>query len=239
MEARLSQNKSFLNTVRQSKLTDVEKNKQISTFREDNKITSLALIFSATTSMVGAGILVYPLLYKDNGMVLSQIIVTIIGIISYKTADLCLTHVKDNENDLSQVVLRQLGRTWQVIYCATGSVYLFLTAAIYYTLILNTLYSQINFVYNQATGGYLPSKDIRTFSQFSFAWTNFLILGVFLIIVNLKSLKIIMKLGEYSFIGICVFTLYCLTKSFINIHHLVDMSDDPHFHREPIRLFSD
>jgi amino acid permease len=31
----------------------------------------MALIFSAATSMIGTGILVYPLLYKENGLVLS------------------------------------------------------------------------------------------------------------------------------------------------------------------------
>lgn len=56
--------------------------------------------------MVGTGILVYPLLYKDNGMITSQIVVTIIGLISYKTASLCLEHAKDSEDDLTKTVRR-------------------------------------------------------------------------------------------------------------------------------------
>lgn len=49
-----------------------------------------------------------------------------------------------------------------------------------------------------------------------------------------------MKLGEFSFIGIIVFTVYCMVKSFINIGSLVTKSNnDPDFQMEKIRLFSD
>ena len=58
---------------------------------------------------------------------------------------------------------------------------------------------------------------------------------LFIILVNLKSLKVIMKLGEYSFIGIIIFTIYCISKGFINIHRL---SAD-NIKVDEVRLFSD
>jgi amino acid permease len=118
--------------------------------------------------MIGTGILVYPLLYKNNGMIMSQIIVTLIGLISYKTAELCIIHTKSDEDDLTKVVKRQLGNTWHKVYCITGGMYLALTGGVYYLLILNTLYSQINFLYTRTTGNHLISKDILTFKEFSF-----------------------------------------------------------------------
>lgn len=58
-------------------------------------------------------------------------------------------------------------------------------------------------------------------------------------IVNLKSLKIVMLLGKYSFIGIIIFSLYCFTKSGINIQHLVYNKDNvPGFQIEEVTLFT-
>ncbi len=49
-----------------------------------------------------------------------------------------------------------------------------------------------------------------------------------------------MKLGEYSFIGIIVFTIYCLVKSFINIDYLIDQTKhNPAFKVETVNLWSD
>ena len=222
-----------------SKLPFEKQYVEINTYKSKNKISSFTLICSASTSMIGTGILLYPLLYKDNGMILSQIIVSLIGLISYKTAQLCLVHIKDDEEDLTNVVLRMLGRKWHLLYCLTGSLYLALTSSIYYLLILNCLYSQIGFVYHSITGQSLIKKDVLTFSQFSFAYTNIIVLLIFVIIINLKNLKIIMKLGEYSFIGILVFFIFCLTDSFINIDFLAKQKNNPDFQYEEVKLFSD
>ncbi len=152
---------------------------------------------------------------------------------------MCLLHIKDNEEDLTKVVARQMGPVWHKVYCFSGGFYLFMCSGVFYLLILNTLYSQIGFVYLQSTGSHLVKKDVMTFETFSFQWTNVIMLFFFMVIVNLKDLKVIMKLGEFSFIGIIIFTIYCLVKSFINIDYLVTQSQDPSFHRETVKLFSD
>ena len=45
-----------------------------------------------------------------------------------------------------------------------------------------------------------------------------------------------MKLGEYSFIGIIIFTIYCISKGIINIDRL---TTDSSIKKDPIKLFSD
>jgi len=48
-----------------------------------------------------------------------------------------------------------------------------------------------------------------------------------------------MLMGKYSFIGIVIFSIYCFTKSFINIDHLVYNSRHvPGFKVDEITLFT-
>ena len=164
---------------------------------------------------------------------------TLIGLISYKTAQLCILHIKSDEDDLTSVVKRQLGPVWHKVYCVTGGLYLALTGGLYYLLILNTLYSQLNFINARVTGRHLLSKDTFSFSQFSFQWTNFIMFLLFIILINLKSLKLIMKLGEFSFVGIIIFTFYCIVKGFINLDRILEESNNnKDFKVEEIKLFS-
>lgn len=204
------------------------------------KMSSRAVVFSGVTSMIGLGILVYPLLYKKNGVVLSQIIVTLVGMISYKTAQITVAHVRKDEDDVTQVVRRLLGPTWHKVYSISGAANLVLCSVGFYLLIVNTIYSQINFVLLRTRGVDLVSKDVYTFSTYSFQWNNLLCALGFLAMVQLRSLKTIMVMGEYSFLGIIIFVTYCFSKSFVNIHWLVETkSTDPSFQIEEIKLFGD
>jgi len=90
--------------------------------------------------------------------------VIIIGLLSYKTAELCMMHIKRGEDDLTKVVLRLLGPTWHKVYCFSGGMYLGLCSGVFYLFILNTLYSTLNFITLKATGHSLLSKNVSSFS---------------------------------------------------------------------------
>lgn len=62
--------------------------------------SSLTTIFSLVNSMIGGTMLLLPSLFKECGIIVSEIILIISGFISYKTVDMYSVHMKDKEFDI-------------------------------------------------------------------------------------------------------------------------------------------
>jgi len=107
---------------------------------------SLTTILSSAAAMIDCGIIVFPLLFSQYGLLTSTIVVIFIGLISFKTASLLLIHTKPNENDLTEIIIRVLGIKYYKLFLLTAGTTLFLISVTYFLFLNNMLYSIINFI---------------------------------------------------------------------------------------------
>ena len=136
-------------------------------------------------------------------------------LISYKTASLCISHCRNDEDDITFVIKRLLGEKYKRFYCLTGAINLFMCCIIFYILMANILYNSIEFIYHK-TGHSFISKDQMHFDTFSFQYCCLITSFVILIVMNIRNLNLVMKVAEFSFIGIVAFFIFVLTKGIQN-----------------------
>jgi amino acid permease len=59
--------------------------------------------------MLGSSMLILPIIFADIGLLTGIIVLTIIGITNFITANILLRHGKSSEDDLPEMIYRILG----------------------------------------------------------------------------------------------------------------------------------
>lgn len=84
--------------------------------------------------MVGSGILILPVIFAREGIVNCLIVMVIICAINFYTSKFLLSHGKQSENDLPEMIKRLLGRrAYQTFVIASASL-LFFASSVYYLI---------------------------------------------------------------------------------------------------------
>lgn len=84
--------------------------------------------------------LIYPLLYKNYGVITVQVSLTFLTYLCYKTCNLIILHTKNSEDDFNQVVLRHLSPTYHKVFCLAGSLNSFTLCTAYFMFFINIAY---------------------------------------------------------------------------------------------------
>lgn len=61
--------------------------------------------------------LLMPILFIRVGIFISIFLLIVSSIINYKTCKLYLYHMRNDETEVPQIILRILGRKWHKMYC--------------------------------------------------------------------------------------------------------------------------
>ena len=130
------------------------------------KQNSISIISSLLSCMIGSAILVFPIFYRDYGIILCQIVLTIATLIQYKSCILAYNHTKSYEIELSQTALRKLTKKYFVIYTFASALNAFIMCITYCVIMINLGYKVLEFTLEKH-GITIASKDHFTFSQFS------------------------------------------------------------------------
>lgn len=197
--------------AKRSKIQDLKKS-----FCENAKNSSFKTIFNLSNCMVGSSIVVFPLIFSSSGLLTSLLVLIFMGVITCKTCLLEIVHFKTREIDFPDVINRIMGRKWSISYCICSSLLLFITGTIYFMLICNMLYMILNYILNE-NGIILPGKDEILFDRFSYQYVGIIMIVFCFILLNMKDLSIILKLGQYGIISIFLFIIYIMTKGVENI----------------------
>lgn len=80
------------------------------------KNSSFHTIAASANTIIGSVCLVLPFLYKDSGIISSILVSGAIGLVSWKTCSLIELHANSDENEVSLIILRILGKKWKLIY---------------------------------------------------------------------------------------------------------------------------
>lgn len=158
--------------------------------------------------MVGSSVLVVPLMFVKTGVILSTLICLLVGLLSQKTASLVLKHFKADEMDLSDAVLRVLGRPYHLSFVISSILLLYLAALVYFLLTANLCYDLISLFLFKAFDHTLPPKNNIVYSTFSFQYTGMILTVVFSLIFMLKDLKVFIKAGSVGIGAIFIYILY-------------------------------
>ncbi|KAL4499170.1 hypothetical protein ABPG72_006756 [Tetrahymena utriculariae] len=145
----IEQEKKIIHQIVSSQCSDNEERKEsfakqmelkkAETF-EISKASSVQTIFRIICNMVGSSILALPPNILKGGLIMSLILMTIIGYVSYKTCSIIVLYQRKGELDLLQVVQRILGKKWCKMFFVTSCLLLFILGIIYFLLMNRVLY---------------------------------------------------------------------------------------------------
>lgn len=169
--------------------------------------------------MIGGAILIYPLLYKEYGIITVQLTFSLLALISYKTCTLILLHCSTSEDDFGLVVARQLSPSVFVLHSLTGTINQILMCLVYYMLFVNIGYKQVEFIASHL-GYQVLSKDLFSLDQFSFQYFNLPAITLLLLLLLIKDLNVILKMASIAFLGILIYVFFCLYLALNNVVHL-------------------
>ncbi|EAS02413.2 transmembrane amino acid transporter protein (macronuclear) [Tetrahymena thermophila SB210] len=196
--------------------TQNEINKLKQSFSSHRTATSLNTIFALTNSMVGSVCLLIPITFAQTGIIMSILIMFLIGLINMKTSQLYLAHLREGEVDLSDLIMRTLGKKYAILFNFSSSLLMFLVGTIYFILINNTAYPMLCFILTKANANpdsYVSQdhmNDEMVFSKFSIQWLSVIIIVCVFPLFLIKNMKFIMKLAHGGFFAIGMYVIFIL-----------------------------
>jgi sodium-coupled neutral amino acid transporter 9 len=181
------------------------------------KHTSFQTINAIGNAMIGSSCLVLPILFAQSGIITALIVIIVIGLVSYWTCGLIVRHVKEIEQDLPQIILRLMGKKWYYAYLFLSSFELMLVGIIYYILMCNMIYPSIEFFFALADSEAYAGRDEITFSKFSFQYVSLISGVVCFVLINLRNLSFIIKLGHWGIFALYAYTVFIIEEAFRNM----------------------
>jgi len=188
-----------------------------SVVQKTRESSSFFTIFSVVNTTIGSGCLVLPVIFNDCGVITCLIILFVVAVISVKTCELVVMHVKESEEDLPILIQRLLGKKWSYAYCLSSSFMLFLVVIIYYLLLTNLIYLIISFIILRSGSENFASSDNMDWSRFSFQYASIITLILTFLLLNLRKIAFLVKLGHYGVICLYIYTIFIIYLAAANL----------------------
>lgn len=192
--------------------------------------SSLKTVFSCVNCMMGSICLILPLMFGNSGVIPNVVTIIFLALISTKTTNLIITHAAHEEIDLCTLIKRRLGENFLKVYCVVSGSFNFMVCIIYYLFITKMLFLLLRSI----IGGD-KTAEIQTinFDTFSIQYAC-LIAGVLsYIIISIKDVSKIVKLGQYGAISIYLYSFFIVFCGFRN------MINNENFHIGHIKWMPD
>ena len=200
--------------TRQSMIDDTKKS-----FHNKKKNPSWKTILHITNNMIGSSILIFPLVFIKYGVLNATFVLILMAAISCETCLLQIRHVKMNELDLPETILRILGGKWFYSYVISSFIFNGFSVLIYFILMNNLLYSMLEyfFVLGKEEPWIAPVTEF-TFERFSKQWTIIIMAVVMLILYTISYLRYLLILCQYGITGIFIYVFFLFVKAIQNIY---------------------
>ncbi|KAL4481017.1 hypothetical protein ABPG72_014485 [Tetrahymena utriculariae] len=184
---------------------------------------------AAANTMMGSSIVVFPAIFKENGIITSFICMFVVGAFLYKSCIWCVKYCQPHERDLYDTIERLLGKTWKGVYTAANSILLFLVSIIYFLLFNSFFFPLVKYFLEGAFSVEVAQRDEATFDKFSYEWCGIVTISVFFLILAKRDLSFIMKITQYGLLSVGVIVLFAIVKFGTNITNGIDLQDTPLF----------
>ncbi|EGR33213.1 transmembrane amino acid transporter protein, putative [Ichthyophthirius multifiliis] len=186
------------------------------------KNSTFSTLFSMLNTMVGGTILLLPVLFQKAGIILSVIIVSISGYISYKTCDVYMQHLKYKEKDVQDSVKRLLGQKYYLFFMIICTMFLILIAIIYFLFICQMLLDIVNFFIFQITkdeNNFCNNQEF-CFDKFSLQYSTLISTVLIIYLCSLKNLNFIIKIAELGVYSIYSYIIFIIYSFFENLYQI-------------------
>lgn len=171
--------------------------------------SSLKTILSTINTMLGSTTLIVPVIFANIGIVTALIAMTLLCTINFITARILLRHGKTSEDDLPEMIYRILGLRYFQFFSLISSMLCFLVAIVYFLLQISMLYNSLWFILHFLQIEIAEKTEI-VFNQFSFQYVTIVMIVIQYALINLKNLKVLMKVSSYGTISVILYLLFIL-----------------------------
>lgn len=195
-------------------------------FKSQSTFMTSLVIFN---NMIGSTVLILPLVFLKCGILTSFLVFLLIGIVNFMTCKLCLIHLKDNEEDLPEIIERIIGYQWKLFFVVCSVATQSLTGVVFFIIMNNMMYPSIVFILDgYGFTGYATKSEFR-FDVYSLQ-INALILLIpsfaSCFLTDLKFITTLSKLGVYVLFAYIIFLFYIF---FSNPHLSIESLSEIHY----------
>lgn len=164
--------------------------------------------------MMGSICLILPLMFGDLGVIPNVVGIIFLGAISAKTTNLIVTHAAHEEIDLCTLIKRRLGERFLKFYCIVSGSFNFMVCIVYYLFI-----TKMVFLILRTIVGWENTSDIHiiSFDKFSIQYACLISGFLSYIIISIKDISYIVKLGHYGAFSIYCYAIFIFCYGFKNI----------------------
>ena len=181
------------------------------------KTSTLKTIISMTNNIVGSTILILPNLNMNCGIFTVQGVSILIGLITCHTCDMFISHLRDDEQDIPEVIKRVLGKKWANAFAVVSGIANIVFCLSYFLLMCNMFYPICTFVLTLCGSNSFAPKFEVTFSTFSFQYAAIIASLPCIFMVFLKDINIIMKFAQFGVVPMVSFILFVIYIVFDNL----------------------
>ena len=132
------------------------------------KNSSFRTIISLCNTMMGSSIIFFPVVYFQCGIVSSFIIMILCCFLLYKTCSWYNFYALPYEKDLSEVIIRILGRKWSYLYDISNFLLLYFVSIIYFLLISSFSFPLISELLQLYNPNIVAKRNEFTYSKYSY-----------------------------------------------------------------------
>lgn len=115
-------------------------------------------VFSLANTMIGSAIIIYPVLFVEDGIVGSTIIMLVVGCIQYLTCRLLVIHNRPDEPSFNESILRIGGMRLSKFNSLVNMLLLFFVCIAYFLLVATNFYQVAGAVLHFIRPSYVPPK---------------------------------------------------------------------------------
>ncbi len=110
---------------------------------------------------------------------------------------LYVLHMKPQEADMSEMILRILGRTWYNAFSVLSCFYLFLVCVLDYVLMVDMAYDAAQYFANTSASNFAPRDEI-TATRFGIFWLSLLVAIPVAVLLFKRDIGRLTEAGVYS-----------------------------------------
>lgn len=182
--------------------------------------SSFKVITSIANTMIGSSIIVFPIIFIQDGMLGSLIVLLVIGAALFFTCRLLVLHNRQDEMDFSTSIKRILGDKWARCNSAVNVILLFVVSSAYFMLICGNFFDISSAIFTEAIDGYTPpsGKGINL-SKYSPQYACIICMLFTAPLICKRDIELLMKFFKFTIYLVFaygIFIFVALIKVFAN-----------------------
>lgn len=170
--------------------------------------------------MIGSSIIVYPIIFIQDGMIGSLLVLLVIGGACFFTCRLLVLHNRHDEADYGQSIKRILGPKWAKLNSYVNMILIFIVSGVYFMLICGNFFDITSSIFVEIIDNYQPpvGKGI-VLSKYSPQYASLICMLITAPLICKRDIEFLMKFFKFTIYLVFaygIFILIAIIKVFAN-----------------------